>query len=88
MRKKDKKILFLIYQGLDKDNCVKITIANTSKDAWKILQNSFKRVENMRKFWLQSLKAKFETLQMNEYETILDYFTRVLIIINQLRKKW
>lgn len=32
--------------------------------------------------------AKFEILQMNEFETILNYFTRVLTIVHQLKRNY
>lgn len=85
MRKRDNKALFLIYQGLDEKEFEKVDITTNSNfnQAWEILQNSYKRIENV---WLQPLRDKFEVLKM-EAESISNYFIRVLIIVSQWRRK-
>lgn len=45
VRKKDKKVLFFIYQGVDEGTFEKISDAKSSKHAWEILQKSFQGVE-------------------------------------------
>nr|XP_029122575.1 uncharacterized protein LOC105051123 [Elaeis guineensis] len=72
LRRKDKKVLFFIHQTLDEANFEKVTNATTSKQAWEILENAYKGIENVKK--------------MKESETIVDYFTRVLSMVNQLKK--
>ena len=84
---KDKRALSFIYQGVDDANFEKIARATTAKEAWEILQNSFKGADKVKRVRLQTLRGEFETLQMNTSESISDYFSRVLAVVNQM-KKW
>ncbi|XP_073111813.1 uncharacterized protein [Elaeis guineensis] len=85
-RKKDKKAFYFIYQAVDESAFEKIAAATTSKEAWEILQNAYKRIEKVKKIRLQTLRGEFEALQMKESKSISNFFTRVLTIVNQLRR--
>ncbi|XP_062119204.1 uncharacterized protein LOC133832949 [Humulus lupulus] len=85
-RKRDKKALYLIYQAVDEDAFEKISNATTAKEEWEKLQTCNKGVEQVKKIRLQTLRGEFELLFMEESESISDYFSRVLTIVNQLRR--
>jgi len=85
-RKRDKKALYLIYQALDDDGFEKISSPITAKEAWEKLQTSCKGAEQVKKVRLQTLRGEFESLHMKEGESISDYFSRVLVVSNQMKK--
>ncbi|XP_042003851.1 uncharacterized protein LOC121752829 [Salvia splendens] len=86
-RKRDKKALFNIYQGIDETTFEKVSAATTSKQAWEILKNSFTGVDKAIRVRLQILRGEFESLAMSEMESISDYFTRTLVIVNQMKRQ-
>ncbi|KAK8936808.1 hypothetical protein KSP39_PZI011861 [Platanthera zijinensis] len=63
-RKKDKKALFTLYQGVDEATFEKISKAVSSKEAWEVLQRSMQGVDKAKKVKLQSLRGEYEMLRM------------------------
>ncbi|XP_026452242.1 uncharacterized protein LOC113352660 [Papaver somniferum] len=85
-RKRDKRALFLIYQRMDESSFENISRASIAKQALDILKNSYKGVDKVKKVQLQTLRGEFESLSMKESELISYYFSRVLVVVNQLRR--
>ncbi|KAG7565068.1 Zinc finger CCHC-type superfamily [Arabidopsis suecica] len=85
-RKRDKKALCLIYQGLDEDTFEKVVEATSAKEAWEKLRTSYKGADQVKKVRLQTLRGEFEALQMKEGELVSDYFSRVLTVTNNLKR--
>jgi len=85
-RKKDQQVLTLIHQCLDDGMFEKVADTTTSKKAWEILQNSFQGVDKVKKVKLRTLRADFEVLKMKKPESILEFCSRVMGVVNQLRR--
>ncbi|KAL8127506.1 hypothetical protein AgCh_014423 [Apium graveolens] len=85
-RKKDKKVLYTIIQGVDESTFEKISNAKTAKDAWEILQKSFQGVEKVKKVRLQVLRGEFENLKMKSSENIGEFFTRLKTVTNEMKR--
>ncbi|XP_019442233.1 PREDICTED: uncharacterized protein LOC109346948 [Lupinus angustifolius] len=84
-KKKDCKTLFLIHQCVDGANFEKIAGAKTAKEAWDRLEKSYEGAVKIKKVKLQTIRRKYELLQMEERETISDYLTKILTLTNQMK---
>ncbi|XP_074323653.1 uncharacterized protein LOC141660557 [Apium graveolens] len=85
-RKKEKKALYTIIQGVDESTFEKISNAKTAKDAWEILQKSFQGVEKVKKVRLQVLRGEFENLKMKSSENIGEFVTRLKTVTNEMKR--
>lgn len=79
-RKKDKKTLFLLYQGLEQDDTFeKISGASSSKEVWDKLAIIYKGVERVKKVHLQTLRRDFEAAHMLDSESVTNYHSRLIV---------
>ncbi|KAL0356305.1 UNVERIFIED_CONTAM: Retrovirus-related Pol polyprotein from transposon TNT 1-94 [Sesamum radiatum] len=85
-RSGDQSALSIIHQGLDDEMFEKIANESKAKDAWDILKISTVGVDKVKKVRLQTVRVEFESLFMKENESISDYFTRVLVVVNQMKR--
>jgi hypothetical protein len=84
-RRRDQLALSQILQGIDYSIFGKIANAKTSKEVWDILKLSHKGVEKAQKSKLQSLRREYERYEMSSSETVDQYFTRVINLVNKMR---
>ncbi|KAF1859154.1 hypothetical protein Lal_00000985 [Lupinus albus] len=78
-KKKDCKALFLIHQGVDGANFERIACPKTVKEAWENLEKNYEGAANIKKVKLQTIRRKYELLQMEDGETVSDYFTKTTL---------
>ncbi|GAV61290.1 DUF4219 domain-containing protein/UBN2 domain-containing protein [Cephalotus follicularis] len=85
LKKRDAKALFFIQQGLHETVFSRVSAAETAKEAWDTLRNEFQGTTKVKAVKLQTLRRNFETLQMNAGESIQDFFSRGMTVVNQMR---
>ncbi|XP_019465355.1 PREDICTED: uncharacterized protein LOC109363549 [Lupinus angustifolius] len=84
-KKRDCKAIFLIHQCVDHVNFEKISAATSSKEAWEILNKCYSGGVKVKKVRLQMMRRQYELLQMEDQESIEDYFTRIRTLINVMK---
>jgi hypothetical protein len=84
-KKKDSKALFFIQQAVHDSIFPRLVATTKSKEAWDVLQQAYQGTDKVKVVKLQSLRREFETLCMQNSESMQDFFTRVMGIVNQIR---
>jgi hypothetical protein len=72
-------------QGVEDSIFPKIEAAKSAKDTWDIIANTYQRTKKVKTVKLQTLRRNFETLFMNDSETIDQFMMRFKHIVHQLR---
>lgn len=76
------KALNALFNGVDKNMFRLIKKCDVAKDAWDILKTTHEGASKVKSSRIQLLTTKFESLRMQEDETIQDYYMNVLDIAN------
>lgn len=85
LKQQDVDALYLIQQGLDERILIRITKAETAKQAWGILNTEYQGNTKILSVKLYSLRQELETTKMKESEKIQDFISRVLDVGYQIR---
>jgi len=64
----------------------KISSAESSKKAWDTLETCYQGVTKVKNVKLQNLRRDFENLKMKDNETVDNFMTQVMSVVNQLRQ--
>lgn len=76
------KALNALFNGVDKNMFRLIKKCDFAKHAWDILKTAHEGTSKVKSSRIQLLTTKFESLRMQEDETIQDYYMNVLDIAN------
>ena len=57
----------------------------TSKDLWESMKSKYQGNKRVQSAQLQRLRRNFEVLEIKEGETISEYFSRVMVVVNDMR---
>ncbi len=68
--KKDKKTLSLIHQGISHVIFIKIATTQNAKEAWEMLEMSYKGGAKAKAIKLQNLRRDFENLKMKDSNSV------------------
>ena len=85
-RVKDRKVMYALYRAVDDAGLEKLANATTSKEAWEILEKTYKGDDCVKQVRLQAFRGEFERLLMKENEGVTEFISRVETVANQLGK--
>ncbi|KAK3000462.1 hypothetical protein RJ639_021063 [Escallonia herrerae] len=83
-RQKDASALSLIQRNVTDPIFPRIMRVESAKEAWETLRNEFQGDHKVRAIKLQSLRKDLENMKMKEDESLKDYSSRFLELINQM----
>ncbi|XP_039133748.1 uncharacterized protein LOC120270743 [Dioscorea cayenensis subsp. rotundata] len=81
----DAKAFFLLQQAVDESILHRLVRFETAKGAWDHLKEENQGTSRMVSVRQQTLRQRFDLLQMREDESIQHYITSVLAVVNQIR---
>ncbi|XP_039045100.1 uncharacterized protein LOC120184790 [Hibiscus syriacus] len=85
LKLKDLKAKNYLFQAIDRSTLETILCKDTSKDIWDSMKKKFQGATRARSQQLQALRSEFELHRMQSGETILDFFSRTMVIISKMR---
>ncbi|KAL3630995.1 hypothetical protein CASFOL_023979 [Castilleja foliolosa] len=84
-RLKDLKAKNYLFNAIDKSILKTITLKETSKQLWDSMKTKYQGSARVKRAQLQTLRRTFELLEMKSGECVSDYFTRVMVVANDMR---
>ncbi|RDX90284.1 hypothetical protein CR513_27871, partial [Mucuna pruriens] len=84
-QKLDNKAWFLIYQCVNSKIFNKISNVSTVEEAWEILVKTYGDGEKNKKVKLQILRRQYKLLEMEDSESIANYFDMIQELVNATR---
>ncbi|XP_058010342.1 uncharacterized protein LOC110651669 [Hevea brasiliensis] len=86
LQKKDAKALFFIQQAIDEAIFPRIAAATKSKEAWDALQKIYEGTGKVVTVKLQTLRRKFESSVMKDEDSLSEYISNMIDVVNQIRR--
>ncbi|XP_024004889.1 uncharacterized protein LOC112082035 [Eutrema salsugineum] len=81
----DHKVKKYLFASIDKTTLKTIVKENTSKDIWESMKTKYQGNKRVQSAQLQRLRRDFEVLEMKEGDNIGDYFSKVMMVANDMR---
>ncbi|XP_073292954.1 uncharacterized protein [Primulina huaijiensis] len=85
LKLKDLKAKNYLFQAIDRSILETILHKDTSKQIWDSMKKKFQGSAKAKRQQLQALRTEFENLRMKNTESVSDYFSRTLTIVNKMR---
>lgn len=83
--KKDADALAKIHAAVSDSIFPRIMNSTSAKQAWETLRDEFQGTAKVRAVRVQSLRRDFENLRMKEGESIKNFSSRVIELVNQMK---
>ncbi|XP_060200077.1 uncharacterized protein LOC132628295 [Lycium barbarum] len=84
-RLKDLKAKNYLFQEIDRALLETILQKDTSKQIWDSMKRKYAGTTRVKRQQLQVLRKEFEVLHMKEGESVDEYFTTTLTVVNKMR---
>ncbi|KAF5476877.1 hypothetical protein F2P56_003568 [Juglans regia] len=84
MKLKDLKANNYLFQAIDRSILETILCKDTAKHIWDFMKK-YQGITRAKRQQLQALRSKFEMLRMESGESVTDYFSRLMAIVNKMR---
>lgn len=85
-RLRDLKVKNYLYQAIERSVLETILDRSTSKHIWDSMKAKFAGSTKVKRAQLQSLRRDFEVLCMKEGESVTDFFSRTLAVVNKMKQ--
>ncbi|KAJ8768141.1 hypothetical protein K2173_021081 [Erythroxylum novogranatense] len=85
MKLKDLKAKNYLFKAIDRTILETILCKDTSKHIWDSMKKKYQGTTRAKRQQLQALCTDFELLRMKSGESVTDYFSRTMAIVNQMR---
>jgi len=85
MKLKDLKTKNYLFQSIDKSILKTIAQKDIAKQIWESMKIKYQGNARVQRAQLQILRRNFEVLEMKPGEAVTDYFSRVLLVANDMR---
>lgn len=82
---KDLKAKNYLFQSIDKSILKTIIQKDTSKQLWDSMKRKYQGNIRVQRAQLQTLRREFEILEMKTGESVNDYFSRVMLVANNMK---
>ena len=79
------KALTAIHSCISDTIFTRIMACESAKEAWDKLQDEFQGSARTRQMQILNLRREFETIKMKDKETVKEFTTRLLNVVNQIR---
>ncbi|XP_026413196.1 uncharacterized protein LOC113308947 [Papaver somniferum] len=83
--KKNSKVTYILHQGIHESLTDRVIYIKQVKETLDGLVSYFTGSDKVKKVRLQTLKRKYELLLMENTETISDFFSKTLNIVNEMK---
>jgi hypothetical protein len=85
LKLKDLKAKNYLFQAIDRSILETILCKDTAKHIWDSMKKKYQGTTRAKRQQLQALCSEFKLLRMKSGESITDYFSRTMAIVNKMR---
>ncbi|KAL3720852.1 hypothetical protein ACJRO7_005630 [Eucalyptus globulus] len=85
LKLKDLKAKNYLFQAINRSILETILCKDTSKEIWDSMKKKYQGSARAKRQQLQTFRSEFEMLRMKSGETITDFFSRTMAIVNKMR---